>query len=102
MGLDVDDDTLAEEIRNIPAFQVDGQFNTDVYQSRLQAQGLTPKQFQREMRSQFVVSQLPQNITASSIATSTELEEFVALVDQSRTFSTVMLPAEVADPTPRV
>jgi len=100
MGLDVDDDTLAEEIRKIPAFQVEGQFNTDVYQSRLQAQGLSPKQFQREMRSQFVISQLPQNITASSIATSTELEESVALLDQSRTFSTVMLPAEVADPTP--
>ena len=32
MGLDVDDETLAEEIRRIPAFQVDGQFNADVYQ----------------------------------------------------------------------
>lgn len=98
MGLDVDDDTLAEEIRKIPAFQVEGQFNTDVYQSRLQAQGLSPKQFQREMRSQFVIGQMPQNITASSIATSTELDKFVALLDQSRTFNTVMIPAEVADP----
>ena len=41
LGLDVDDETLAEEIRNIPAFQVDGQFNADVYQSRLQSQGMT-------------------------------------------------------------
>jgi len=98
MGLDVDDDTLGAEIRKIPAFQVEGQFNADVYQSRLLAQGLSPRQFQREMRSQFVISQLPQNITASSIATSTELEEFVALLDQSRTFSTVMLPAEIAEP----
>ena len=96
MGLDVDDDTLATEIRRIPAFQVEGQFNTDVYQSRLQSQGLSPKQFQRQMRSQFVISQLPQSITASSIATSTEMEQFVALLDQSRTFGTVMMPAEAA------
>ena len=100
MGLDVDDDTLAAEIRKIPAFQVEGQFNADVYQSRLLAQGLSPKQFQREIRAQFVVNQLPRNITASSIATSTELEEFVALLDQSRTFSTAMVPAEVAEPAP--
>lgn len=100
MGLDVDDDTLAEEIRKIPAFQVDGQFNADVYQSRLQSQGLSPRQFQNEMRAQFVVSQLPRNITASSIATSTELNEFVALLDQSRTFSAAMVPAEEPEVAP--
>lgn len=97
MGLDVDDDTLAAEIRKIPAFQVEGQFNTDVYQSRLLSQGLSPKQFQREMRSQFVINQLPQSIAASSIATSAELENFVALLEQNRTFSTVMIAAEVAE-----
>jgi len=100
MGLDVDDETLAEEIRNIPAFQVDGQFNADVYQSRLQSQGLTPTQFQRQMRSQFVVNQLPRNITDSSIATPAEMKEFVALVDQTRTFKTAMVPAVVAETPP--
>lgn len=100
MGLDVDDVTLAAEIRNIPAFQVDGEFNADVYQSRLQVQGLTPRQFQDEMRLQFVVNQLPRNITSSSIATSSEIEEFVALLDQSRTFAAAMVPAETAETAP--
>jgi len=101
LGLDVDDETLAEEIRSIPAFQVDGQFNADVYQSRLQSQGMSPTQFQRQMRAQFVVGQLPANITASSFATPSELKEFVALVDQTRTFNAVMVPALVAE-TPSV
>lgn len=100
MGLDVDDNTLAEEIRNIPAFQVDGQFNADVYQSRLLSQGLTPKQFQNEMRAQYVFSQLPKSISVSSIATPTEIEEFVALIDQKRTFDAVLVAAETADPAP--
>jgi peptidyl-prolyl cis-trans isomerase D len=99
-GLDVDDETLAGEIRNIPAFQVDGQFNADVYQGRLLSQGLSPRQFQNEMRSQFVISQLPRNITLSSIATSTELKEFVGLVDQKRTFNAVMVPAETPEVAP--
>ena len=101
MGLDVDNDTLATEIRNIPAFQVDGQFNTDVYQNRLLSQGLSPKQFENEMRTQIVVSQLPRNITASSIATSSELKEFVALRDQGRTFGAVMIAAETPEQAPQ-
>ena len=100
MGLDVDDDTLAEQIRKIPAFQVNGQFNTDVYQSRLISQGLTPKQFENQIRSQFVISQLPRNIAASGLATSAEIKEFIALLDQSRTFNAVMVPAIVPATTP--
>ncbi len=100
MGLDVDDETLAEEIRGIPAFQIEGQFNVDVYQSRLITQGLSPKQFQNEMRSQFIVNQMPRNIAASSIATPAELKEFVALLGQSRTFSAVMVPTENPEVVP--
>ena len=97
MGLDVDDETLAAEIRQIPAFQVEGQFNADVYQSRLLSQGLTPKQFEREMRAQFVVNQLPRSIASSSVATPTELEEFVGLIAQTRTFTAVMVPTETPE-----
>ncbi len=100
MGLDVDDATLAEEIRQIPAFQIDGQFNTDVYQSSLLSQGMTPKQFQTEMRSQFVVTELPKNIAESSIATSAEVKEFVGLLDQKRSFNAALIAADVADVPP--
>ncbi|MDX2417053.1 MAG: SurA N-terminal domain-containing protein, partial [Xanthomonadales bacterium] len=98
MGLDVDDATLAEQIRQIPAFQVDGQFNADVYQSRLLSQGMSPKQFQSEMRSQFVITELPKNIAESSIATTSEVKEFVGLLDQKRTFNAVLVPADTAEP----
>ena len=100
MGLDVDDATLAEEIRQIPAFQVDGEFNADVYQSRLLSQGMTPQQFQAEMRSQFVITELPKNIAESSIATSSELKEFVGLLDQQRSFNAVQVPAASPEPAP--
>jgi peptidyl-prolyl cis-trans isomerase D len=97
MGLDVDDQTLAEEISKIPAFQVEGQFNQDVYLSALMSQGMTPKQFQREMRAQYVVNQLPMSIASSSIATPTEMERFVALANQTRTFGTILVPTKQPD-----
>jgi peptidyl-prolyl cis-trans isomerase D len=97
LGLDVDDATLAEEIRNIPAFQVDGVFNADVYQARLLSQGMTPQQFQAEMRAQFVVSELPKNIAESSFATDAEVKSLVALLDQERAFNAVLIPAETGE-----
>lgn len=97
LGLDVDDATLAEEIRKIPAFQVDGQFNVDVYQSRLLSQGMTPKQFQSEMRTQFVMTELPKNIAESSFATAGEVKELVGLLDQERNFNAVLVPADTAE-----
>jgi peptidyl-prolyl cis-trans isomerase D len=97
LGLDVDDATLAEEIRNIPAFQVDGQFNADVYQARLLSQGMTPNQFQSEMRAQFVMTELPKNIAESSFATAGEVKDLVGLLDQERNFNAVLIPADTAE-----
>ena len=100
MKLDVDDETLAAQIRQIPVFQVEGQFNADVYQSRLLSQGMSPQQFQNQMRAQYVVSQMPRNIALSSIATSRELDGFIALLEQKRTFSAVLVPAEIPEIAP--
>ena len=100
LGLDVDNATLAEEIRKIPAFQVDGKFNADVYQARLLSQGMTPKQFEAEYRLQFVVTELPKNIAESSIATSAEVEDFVGLLDQKRTFNAVLITADQPEVPP--
>jgi len=99
MGLDVDDETLAEEIREIPAFHVDGEFNSAVYPGRLQSQGMTPKRFQNEMRAQFIISQLPRSITASSIATADEINAFVSLFEQGRSFNAAMVPAKTDELT---
>lgn len=100
MGLAVDNETLAAEIRKIPAFQVEGVFNVDVYQSRLQVQGMQPKQFENEIRSQLVLSQLPRSISDGSIVTSTELKGYVALRDQARKFGVVMI--DIAAPAATV
>ena len=96
-GLAVDDETLAQAIRDVAAFQVDGVFNADVYQQRLAAQGSNPQRFENEMRAQLIVDQFPGTIAASSIATDWELKQFVRLQDQQRTFKAIVIEAGAAD-----
>ena len=93
-GLAVDNQSLALAIREIEGFQVDGEFNVEVYQARLSAQGMTPKQFEAEMRASIVFSQFPVSIATSAIATRWELQDYAALVDQKRAFKAVIVPAE--------
>jgi peptidyl-prolyl cis-trans isomerase D len=95
IGLDVTDERLAREIRELPAFQLDGEFNADLYQNRLTSQGMSVPGFEREMRTQIVMGQLPNGIMSSSFATPTELQEYVRLQDQRRTFRSV--PVRPAD-----
>jgi len=99
-GLSVDDGSLANAIREMPIFQVDGEFNQEVYQSRLVALGMTPQQYQDEMRAELIMDQFPSSIMTSAIATDRELEQFARLQDQSRAFRALIVPAEkVAEPS---
>lgn len=93
-GLSVADDRLAQAIREVPGFQVDGEFNADVYQSRLASQGISSQQFENDMRISLVVNQFPSVISASAVSTDWELNDYVRLQDQQRAFSAIVVLAE--------
>jgi peptidyl-prolyl cis-trans isomerase D len=99
-GLAVTDERLSAEIRNLAAFEVDGEFNADVYQQRLAAQGLSIPQFEQDMRASLVLDQFPTNIATSAIATQWEIEDYVRLQEQQRAFSAVIVPAAVDPASP--
>jgi peptidyl-prolyl cis-trans isomerase D len=91
----VDDQRLADTIREIPAFQVDGAFNADVYQARVNAMGMTVPQFESQLRQSAALSTLPQAISSSSFATDREYREFVALTEQTRDFQALTVPSDL-------
>ena len=93
-------DRLALAIREVPGFQVDGEFSAEVYQSRLASQGISPQQFENDMRSQMVMSQFPATISNSAISTNWELDDYVRLQEQERAFSAILVPVSVAEPAP--
>ena len=94
-GLTVSDEALAEAITTLPAFEVDGEFNVDVYQQRLASQGMTPQLFEQDMRASMVMDQFPNSIANSAIATRWELNDYARLADQTRAFSALVLPAQI-------
>ncbi len=98
-GLAVSNEALAEAIRSLPAFEVDGEFNADVYQASLAAQGMTPQQFEAEMRASMVLNQFPSSIAGSAIATPWELKDYARLQAQERAFTAIVVPAEAAAET---
>ena len=97
-GLSVDSGRLAGAIREVAGFQVDGEFNVDVYQSRLASQGLTAQQFENNMRSQMIMGQLPTAISSSAISTGWELNDYVRMQEQKRAFKAILVPAQTSDP----
>jgi peptidyl-prolyl cis-trans isomerase D len=97
-GLAVDNQRLAQAIRDIEGFQVDGEFNADVYQARLTAQGITPQQFDADMRASMVMNQFPSSIADSAITTNWEVNDYVRLIDQQRAFKAIIVPAFPQEP----
>jgi len=93
-GLAVSNEALAETIRSLPAFEVDGEFNADVYQASLAARGMSPKQFEAEMRASMVLNQFPSSIAGSAIATPWEMKDYARLQAQERAFTAILVPAE--------
>jgi len=97
-GLAVDDQRLALAIRDIEGFQVDGEFNADVYQARLAAQGRTPAQFEIDLRASMVLNQFPASIASSAITTNWEVNDYVRLADQTRAYKALLVPAFPQEP----
>jgi peptidyl-prolyl cis-trans isomerase D len=101
-GIAIGDAQVRDEIRNIPAFQVDGKFNAQQYQMVLQAQvpARSPRQFQEEMRESLKQSLIPTQVVASSFLTDAELDRLLRLTGETRDVDFVVLPAPAADAAP--
>jgi peptidyl-prolyl cis-trans isomerase D len=87
---------LAQRITSTPEFQTAGQFDRDLYQSRLAQVGRSPEQYEQELRSQLLMEQLLGALGASAFVTTGELGEAQRLQLQRRDISYLSIPP--ADP----
>lgn len=93
LGYQVGDLVVAGAIKEIPAFQVDGEFSMDLYLGRLRSQGQSPAGFEALMRESMRNQQLQQGLASSAFVTPEELARFVALQDQQRELEWLVIPA---------
>lgn len=94
LGMRVSDQSLRDNIASNPAFQVDGQFNADMYRAQLAAAGMTPDMFQNNIRTSLESSLLPDAISGSTIVTQTDIDRYLGVKLQRRTFRYFVLPRQ--------
>lgn len=79
-------------MRNIPAFQVDGEFSEQAYLRALAAERITPEAFWSEQRRALLREQLLQGVGASAFVTEQDIDRFIRLRDRTLQVSYGILP----------
>lgn len=97
LGLVVSGQQVQREIAAIPAFQVDGRFDSNLYVQTLAASGRTPRAFEEEVIRDLNTRALPTQVAQSGFVTDAYLDRYLALRDQTRSFKYVTLAAPAAD-----
>lgn len=83
---------VREQIEQIPAFQGNGHFDYQQYQTVLASNGLSVEQFESQIRSQIMTRQLQLGIAQTTLSTPREVSALVALQRQQRKVAWFVLP----------
>jgi len=96
------DAEVLEALRQIPAFQVDGQFSKDAYYAALRSANIEPVVFEAQQKQFVAARQLDRGIFASAFVLPDEFSRRIALDDEDRELAWVVIPAGqfVADANP--
>ncbi len=95
----VGDATLGRAIRNLPAFQVDGRFDSATYQTQLRASGMSVPVFEQSFRDDTAMNQFRMGISDTSFTLPSEADRLSALARQTRTIEGVRFDVEKARQT---
>jgi len=80
----ISDDELNKIIRSMDAFQRDGQFDTDIYQSQLRSLGYSPVGFEQELRISGSIEQFQDGIRETAFIVPVFKDRFSKLGNQTR------------------
>jgi len=92
-GFEVSPAQANSAILSIPQFQQDGHFSKDKYQQALTGALFTPETFQKEVRQGMLLNQQRFSFIGTSFALPNEIQKFVKLYMQSRSYEYLRIPA---------
>lgn len=84
LGLTISPATLLEVIRGVPAFQINGQFDQEIYRQRLQASGQSVQRFEQELRRDLLLQELPAAVSGSSFVSDSDVDDWLRIQQQER------------------
>ena len=98
-GIAVGDAQVATQIQQIPAFQVDGQFDLQRYQVALQSQvpAQSPSQFEALIRESLQQSLIPMQVAETAFVTRAGIDRLMVLLGERRDVSFALIPPPELD-----
>ena len=96
------DAMVSQEIRNIPAFQVDGVFNAEAYKRTVSISGMSARAFEEQTRAGLATRLIRRAISESEAVTDAELDALLKLRKQKRVVSWMTIDAASATDVPEV
>lgn len=91
-GMTVADAHLDQLIVMSPQFQQAGKFNPELYTQLLRMSGFTPASYKRLLQQDIIVRQHTSGVSDSAFVTQADVNALIALSQQTRTFSYLVLP----------
>ncbi|MGH1485049.1 MAG: SurA N-terminal domain-containing protein [Cellvibrionaceae bacterium] len=88
----VSDSELDKLITEMPEFQTDGRFDSNLFVQGVRRIGHTPVSFRALLRDDVITNQLRNGLASTAFITEAELKQVVSLSRQTRDFSWVTLP----------
>lgn len=92
-GYRVGDQALARRVMEFPQFQVDGKFSKDRYNALLRSSGMNETQFEAELQTELLITQLQNAVIDSAFVAPYELERRYTLEKQQREVDYALIPA---------
>jgi peptidyl-prolyl cis-trans isomerase D len=93
-NLRVSDAQLAQFIGELAPFQEDGKFSRPKYEQLLISQNMTPLAFEQRVRQELTVAPLQEPIANGNITAMSNVERYLALLDQQRQVAVATVPAD--------
>lgn len=94
LGLSISDSQLGAIIGNMEQFQIDGQFNPEVYRGTLSSAGYTPMSFKMTLQEDLVIGQARSGLFGSEFATPAELELNARIAGEQRDLRYLTIPKQ--------
>ncbi|QWT22337.1 SurA N-terminal domain-containing protein [Bacillus sp. NP157] len=91
LGLAVSDASVRDTIGSDQGFAVGGRFNPDAYRAVLASQGMSPSMYEAKVRADLATQMLPEAISATTLVSDADVDNFFRLHDQQRDLRFVAL-----------
>ncbi|WP_320827039.1 SurA N-terminal domain-containing protein [Reinekea sp.] len=84
LKFEVSDEQVLKTLADVPAFQIDGQFDQDMYQNLLSANGFNHQSFIAAQKSQAALTQMQSGLVNSAFSSDKSVARYAALDAQQR------------------